>query len=194
MKKILFVFATASVLLSCNQLEEKINETITKATETAQRTAEQKTRETIEKTVSETFNTITNSQDAVFHEMFPNADAAMISDFKGKKVNLPNGSTAYVFKYKADREILLPFLEAQTTSDETKSDAKARKIDGQKFLNKISLLEKFIPENTIDLSFLDEIRNNPSAEFYRLKRFPNNSTLIYNPKSHQVFHFVEVEK
>ena len=166
---------------------------MTSATESAQKKAEEKVKEALEKTVSESINSMTGTEDAVFHEMFPNADSAMISEFKGTKINLPNGTPVFVFKYKADKEVLLPFLESQPASDESRSDDKVQKIDGQRFVSKISLLEKFLPPNTVDTSILDDIRNSSSTEFYRLKRFPNYSTLVYNPENRQFLHFVEVK-
>ena len=118
----------------------------------------------------------------------------MISDFKGKKFSFPNGSPAYVFKYKADKDLLIQYLEQQGTLDEEKSDKVAKKIDGKVFMDKLSFVEKFLPANTIDMSFLEDIKNDKSIEYYKLKRFPNSSTIIYNPKTQQVFQFVEVSK
>lgn len=68
------------------------------------------------------------------------------------------------------------------------------KVDGTVIVEKITFFEKFLPPNSIDTSFLDDIKNDKNIEYYKVKRFPNASTIIYNPKSGMVYHFVEVKK
>ncbi|MCE3076532.1 hypothetical protein [Chryseobacterium gwangjuense] len=194
MKKLILPVITAFLLVSCNKIEEKIDQTVQKTTETVQQKAQEAVDETVKKTVNESINSLTNSEDVQFNQVFPGSDKAMVSEEKGKKFKFPNGSEGFIFKYKADKATLIPFLESQPTTDENKSDKTARKIDGQKILDKISLVEKFLPENTIDSGFLDDIKNDTSIEYYKLKRFPNSSTIIYNPKNQTVLQYVEVNK
>lgn len=181
-------------LFSCNKIEEKINQTIDETTESVKQKAKDAVKETLDSTISESINSVANAENAMFNEVFPNAEPDLMTDFKGKKVKFPNGSPAYIFKYKADKKELIDFLESQPTTDENRSDKAVRKIDGQGIIDKISLAEKFLPEGTVDTSFLEEIKNDKNIEFYRLKRIPNNSTIIYNPKNNQVFQFVEIVK
>ena len=190
MKKYFVVLIAFSALISCSKMEEKINETIDRTTQSVK----EKAQNTVNETVNNSLNSLTNAEDSQFQEVFPTGELTMISDFKGKKFTFPNGSPAYVFKYKADKAILIPFLEHQETVNEEQSDQVARKIDGKSFMDKLSFVEKFLPANTIDTSFLEDLKNDKSIEYYKLKRFPNNSTIIYNPKTLQVFQFVEVSK
>lgn len=182
------------LLISCNKIEEKIDETVQKTTETVQQKAQQAVEETVKKTVSESINSLANSQDVKFNEVFPNEGKSVVSEDTGKKFKFPNGSEGYIFKYKSDIAVLLPFLEKQPSSDESKSDKTARKIDGQSIIDKISFVSKFLPENTFDTSFLEDIKSDKSIEYYKLKRFPNNSTIIYNPKNQTIIQYVEVNK
>ncbi len=184
----------SSLIVSCTKVEEKINEKITRTTDHMKETAQNAVKETLKETLNNSISSLTNAENAEFTEVFPTGEPTMISDFKGKKFTFPNGSPAYLFKYKADKERLLPFLESQDTSNEAKSDKTARKIDGQNFIDKLSYVEKFIPENTIDMSFLQDIKNDKNIEYYKLARLPNKSTIIYNPKNQQVFQFVEIAK
>lgn len=193
MKKYILPVVTTFLLVSCNKIEEKIDQTVQETTEKVQQKAQQAVEETVKKTVNESINSITNSQDVKFNEVFPNSES-MISEEKGKKIKLPTGTEGYVFKYKADIAVLLPFLEKQATSDESKSEKTARKIDGQSIINKISLVSKFLPENTFDTSFLQDIKTDKSIQYYKLKRFPNSSTIIYNPKNQTIIQYVEVNK
>lgn len=190
MKKIIVAIIIGFTMLSCSKVEEKINETVEQTKQKVQNEAQK----VVEKTVSESINSMTNSQDVQFQDVFKTDDANMISEAKGKKFKFPNGSEGFVFKYKAEKSLLIPFLESQKTTDESKSDQKVRKIDGQSIVDKISLVEKFLPENTFDTSFLEDMKNDKSIEYYKLKRFPNNSTIIYNPKNNTVLQYVEVEK
>ena len=194
MKKYIIAILPLMALTSCSKVEETINEQIEKTTTSVKEKAQNAVKETLNETVSNSINSLTNAENAQFIEVFPNGDPAMISDFKGKKFTFPNGSPAYVFKYKADKEMLIPYLEQQQTTNEEKSDQVAKKVDGKTFIDKLSFVEKFLPANTIDMSFLDDIKNDKSIEYYKLKRFPNSSTIIYNPKTQQVFQFVEVSK
>ncbi|WP_426279005.1 hypothetical protein ACN9MN_07175 [Chryseobacterium sp. S-02] len=194
MKKLILTVVTAFLLTSCNKIEEKIDQTVQKTTETVKQKTQEAVEETVKNTVNESINSLTNSEDVQFNQVFPGADKGLISEEKGKKFKFPNGSEGFVFKYKADKATLLSFLESQPTTDENKSDKTAKKIDGQSIIDKISFIEKFLPENTIDAGFLDDIKNDNSMEYYRLKRFPNKSTIIYNPKNQTVLQYVEVNK
>ena len=194
MKKYILVILPLAALTSCSEIEETINQQIEKTTTSVKEQAQNAVKETLDGTISNSINSLTNAENAQFQEVFPNGEPSMISDFKGKKFSFPNGSPAYVFKYKADKDLLIPYLEQQETLDEEKSDKVAKKIDGKVFMDKLSFVEKFLPANTIDMSFLEDIKNDKSIEYYKLKRFPNSSTIIYNPKTQQVFQFVEVSK
>lgn len=194
MKKYILPVIPVFLLISCNKIEEKIDETVQKTTETVQQKAQQAVEETVKKTVSESINSLANSQDVKFNEVFPNEGKSVVSEDTGKKFKFPNGSEGYIFKYKSDIAVLLPFLEKQPSSDESKSDKTARKIDGQSIIDKISFVSKFLPENTFDTSFLEDIKSDKSIEYYKLKRFPNNSTIIYNPKNQTIIQYVEVNK
>lgn len=182
------------VLTSCTKVEETINEQIEKTTTSVKEKAQNAVKETLNETVSNSINSLTNAENAQFKEVFPQGEATMINEFKGKKFTFPNGSPAYVFKYKADKELLIPYLEHQETTNEEKSDLVAKKVDGKSFIDKLNFIEKFLPANTIDMSFLEDLKNDKSIEYYKVKRFPNSSTIIYNPKTQQVFQFVEVSK
>jgi hypothetical protein len=192
-KYILSVFA-AAILMSCNKIEEKIDQTVQKTTEAVQQKAQEAVEETVKKTVNESINSLTNSKDVQFEEVFPNPGQPIATEVKGKKFTFPNGAEGYIFKYKADKTALIPFLEGQATTDESRSDKTARKIDGQNIIDKISFIQKFLPENTLDLHILEDIKTDKSIEYYKLKRFPNKSTVIYNPKDQTVLQYVEVDK
>ncbi|MCJ7932962.1 MAG: hypothetical protein MUW56_04840 [Chryseobacterium sp.] len=194
MKKYILPVIAVLLLVSCNKIEEKIDQTVQKTTETVQQKAQQAVEETVKKTVNESINSLTHSQDVKFNEVFPGIGSSVISEEKGKKFKFPNGSEGYIFKYKADIAVLLPLLEGQTTTDEGKSDQKARKIDGQSLIDKISLLSKFLPDNTFDTSILEDIKSDKDIQYYKLKRFPNSSTIIYNPKNQTIIQYVEVNK
>ncbi len=194
MKKYILVILPLMAVTSCSKVEETINEQIEKTTTSVKEKAQNAVKETLNETVSNSISSLTNAENAQFKEVFPQGEATMISEFKGKKFTFPNGSPAYVFKYKADKELLIPYLEQQTTTNEEKSDPVAKKVDGKIFIDKLSFIEKFLPANTIDMSFLEDLKNDKSIEYYKIKRFPNSSTIIYNPKTQQVFQFVEVSK
>ncbi|SHG68292.1 hypothetical protein SAMN05421866_1208 [Chryseobacterium oranimense] len=194
MKKYILPVIPVFLLISCNKIEEKIDQTVQKTAETVQQKAQQAVEETVKKTVSESINSLTNSQDVKFNQVFPAEGKPIVTEDTGKKFKFPNGSEGYIFKYKSDIAVLLPFLEKQPSTDENKSDKTARKIDGQSIIDKISFVSKFLPENTIDTSFLEDIKNDKNIEYYKLKRFPNNSTIIYNPKNQTIIQYVEVNK
>ena len=194
MKKIWILGVISISLISCNKIEEKINETIDKTAENVKQKAADEVKKAMDSTISKSINSLANAEDVTFSDVFPNADANSITEFRGKKVELFNKNSVYIFKYKSDKNQLLATLEAQPTTDENRSDKAAKKIDGQSIIEKITLFEKLLPENTIDTSFLDEIKSDKNIEFYKLKRIPNNSTIIFNPKNNQVFQFIEIVK
>jgi hypothetical protein len=194
MKKVLIAIAGSCVLFSCNKVEEKINETVTKTTESVTRRATEAGEKIVRETVTESINSVLGSEDVPLSQVFKNTDNINVSELKGKKIKFPNGSQAFVFKYKAPKSSVLPFFETQPTTDESKSEKTARKIDGQSIIDKISFLEKFVPADVIDPKFLDDLKNDKSIEYYKIKRFPNTSTIIINPKDNTVLQYVEVEK
>lgn len=189
MKKLLII-PIALALLSCSKVEEKINETIDKTAESVKKSAEEKVKQQVE----ESLNKIANSESVEFQQAFPDTGNVAVTEFKGRKVDLPIGSSVYVFKYKADKNELIPALEKQATTDESRSDKEAAKVDGKNIIDKISLLQKFIPEGVVDTRFLEDIKTDKNIEFYKLRRIPNNSTIIINPQTNQVFHFIEIVK
>ncbi len=194
MKKYILPVITAFLLVSCNKIEEKIDQTVQKTTETVQQKTQQVVEETVKKTVNESINSLTNSEDVKFNTVFPSTGASIVSEEKGKKIKIPGRPEGYIFKYKADIAVLLPFLESQPTSDENKSDKTARKIDGQNIIDKISFISKFLPDNTFDTRILEDIKSDKNIQYYKLKRFPNSSTIIYNPKNQTIIQYVEVNK
>lgn len=194
MKKYILPVMATFLLVSCNKIEEKIDQTVQETKDKVQQKAQQAVEETVKNTVNESINSLTNSEDVKFSTVFSTVGSGMISEEKGKKIKLPTGTEGYVFKYKADITAVLSFLEKQPTADEGKSDKTARKIDGQSIINKISLLSKFLPDNTFDTSFLEDLKTEKSIQYYKLKRFPNSSTIIYNPKNQTIIQYVEVNK
>ncbi|TXF77732.1 hypothetical protein [Chryseobacterium sp.] len=190
MKKYILIFSATALLVSCTKVEEKINEVVTKTTETAK----QKAQETVNETISNSINSITKTENAEFSAVFPGADAVKIEEFSGKKLQFPNGSPAYFFKYKADPAVLISFLEKQTTTNEGKSDQNAQKISGENIIEKISFVEKFLPESVVSSGFLQDLKNDKTMEYYQLRRFPNKSTIIVSPKNGMVYQFVEIQK
>lgn len=191
MKKFIIVIAAFSVLVSC----QKIEEIFTTSVESAKQKAQEKANEMVQETVNEQLNKYVNAQTVKFDSVFPHQNTLVVENEIGKKVAFPNGSPFYVFKYKtADKDALLKSLVEQQTADESKSLKEFQKMDGALIIEKITFFQKFLPANTIDLSFLDDIKNDKSIEYYKVKRFPNSSTIIYNPKTQMVYQFVEVKK
>lgn len=179
------------ILTSCQKIEESIT-TIVTETKTK---AEQKAKETIQETVNEQLGKLVNSENIQFDQIFPHENNLKLENQVGRKVAFPNGTPFYVFKYKAgDKDLLLKTLVDQPTSDEAKSKKEFDKVDGTSIIEKVTFFEKFLPANSIDFSFLDDIKNDKSIEYYKIKRFPNASTIIYNPKTEMVYQFVEVKK
>lgn len=189
MKNYIAIAGSLLMLSACTKIEEQVDG----AYSSAKNSVMQKTQQAMREKIGDSFSSLSSVEAATFRELFPVGEAAMLTDFKGKTVKLPTGSLVYLFSYKADKDLLLPFLEQQPTTDEARSDTHARKTDGQQLLSKLSFVEKFLPDNTIDFSFLHQLRDDPSIEYYKLRRLPNSSTIIYKPATKQVYHFVEVK-
>ena len=64
--------------------------------------------ETVKKTVNESINSLTNSEDVKFNTVFPSTGASIVSEEKERKSKFPRPE-GYIFKYKADIAVLLPF-------------------------------------------------------------------------------------
>lgn len=191
MKKIILSTLLVLAITSCHKIEESVT---TIVTETKQK-AQQKAQETIQETVNEQLGKLVNAENAEFNQIFPHQNNLTLENVTGKKVEFPNGTPFFVFKYKtAEKDLLLTTLVEQPTTEEAKSTKEFQKVDGNSILEKITFFEKFLPANTIDMSFLDDIKNDKSIEYYKIKRFPNASTIIYNPKTEMVYQFVEVKK
>lgn len=190
-KQIFLGIAAMLMAVSCNKIEETVNHTVT----TAQEKAQQKATEIVNETVNEQLNKVIKTENVSFNTVFPHQNMALTEDGTGKKVAFPNGQPFYVFKYKTtDKDLLLKTLVEQATTDEAQSAKSFEKLDGALIVEKLTFFEKFLPSNTIDTSFLDDIKNDNSIEYYKVKRFPNSSTIIYHPKTQMVYQFVEVKK
>ena len=190
--KIYSIVLAVLVMVSCSQIEEKINQTIDDTANKVTETAKAKVKESIDQSIGETINSVTNSQDVPFNEVFPGANASLVENYKGRKVKLPNGTEAFILKYSGDKTLILKELENQSTTDEAKSDKVAKKIDGKMFMGQIDFFKNFLPEGTIDTQLLEDLKTNESIEFYQIKRFPKKSTIIVNPKNNTTYQFVMV--
>ncbi|MGZ5264801.1 MAG: hypothetical protein ACXWBY_05615 [Kaistella sp.] len=191
MKKIALGILISATVLSCSKIEETVTQTVNLAKDKAQ----QKTSELVQETVNEQLSNLVNAENVTFSNVFPNQSNLVLENEVGKKVAFPNGTPFYVFKYKtADKDLLLSTLVEQATTDEAQSQKEFQKVDGSSIIEKITFFEKFLPANTIDTSFLNDIKNDNSIEYYKIKRFPNASTVIYNPRTQMVYQFVEVKK
>ncbi|MGZ5211693.1 MAG: hypothetical protein ACXWB6_05435 [Kaistella sp.] len=191
MKKIALGILISATVLSCSKIEETVTQTVNSAKDKAQ----QKTSELVQETVNEQLSNLVNAENVTFSNVFPNQSNLVLENEVGKKVAFPNGTPFYVFKYKtADKDLLLSTLVEQATTDEAQSQKEFQKVDGSSIIEKITFFEKFLPANTIDTSFLNDIKNDNSIEYYKIKRFPNASTVIYNPRTQMVYQFVEVKK
>ena len=191
MKNLIIFSALLFSLTSCQKIEESISSIVSETKEKA----EQKAKETVQETINEQMGKIVNSENIQFDEVFPHENNLVLENQAGRKVAFPNGTPFYIFKYKvADKDLLLKTLVEQKTKDEAQSKKEFDKVDGALIIEKISFFQKFLPANSIDLSFLDDIKNDKNIEYYKIKRFPNASTLIYNPKNEMVYQFVEVKK
>jgi hypothetical protein len=191
MKNFIFLSVLLFSLTSCQKIEENISSIVSETKEKA----EQKAKETVQETINEQLGKIVNSENIQFEEVFPHENNLVFENLVGRKVAFPNGTPFYIFKYKVvDKDLLLKTLVEQKTTDEAQSKREFDKVDGATIIEKITFFEKFLPANSIDLSFLDDIKNDKNIEYYKIKRFPNASTLIYNPKNEMVYQFVEVKK
>ena len=191
MKRIAIIMLASFTISSCNKIEETVSQTVTSAKEKAQ----QKTNELVQETVNEQLTKLVNAETVTFSSVFPHQNGLVLENVVGKKVAFPNGTPFYVFRYKtADKDLLLKTLVSQATTNEEQSNKDFQKVDGASIVEKVTFFEKFLPSNTFDLSFLDDIKSDKSIEYYKVKRFPNASTVIYNPKTQMVYQFVEVKK
>lgn len=191
MKNKILIFLASFTLISCQKFEEIVNSTVTSAKEKAQ----QKANDMVQETVNDQLKKYANAETVRFDSVFPHQNSTIVENEVGKKVAFPNGKPFYVFKYKtSDKDLLLKTLVDQPTTDESQSKKEFQKIDGAAIVEKLTFFERFLPANTIDTSFLDDIKNDKNVEYYKIKRFPNASTLIFNPKNNMVYQFVEVKK
>lgn len=191
MKKIIIASLFVFTLSSCEKVEESITTIVTETKEKAQ----QKAKEAVQETVTSQLNKLVKAENTPFEVLFPNQNNLVLENFVGKKASFPNGTPFYVFKYKTgDKDLLLKTLVEQNTIDETQSTKEFQKVDGKAIIDKLSFFEKFIPANSFDMTFLDDLKNDKSIEYYKIKRFPNSSTVIFNPKTDMVYQFVEVKK
>ncbi len=183
--------AGAMMLFSCQKVEESVTTIVTDTKEQVK----QKAMETVHQTITEQVSRVVKAEDVAFDSVFTATNDLKLSQVTGKKIVTPNGLPYYVFKYKAtERELLLQSLTEQTTADESRSSKEYKKVDGASIIEKIYFVEKFIPGELVNVSFLNELKTDKTVEYYKISRFPNSSTVIYQPKDQTVWHFVEVMK
>lgn len=183
--------AGAMLLFSCQKIEESVTTIVTDTKDQVQ----QKAMETVQQTITEQVSRVVKAEDVAFDSVFTAANDLKLSQVTGKRIVTPNGSPYYVFKYKGpEKELLLQSLTEQPTTNESRSAKEYKKVDGSSIIEKIAFVEKFIPGDLVNVSFLNELRTDKTIEYYKISRFPNSSTVIYYPKDQTVWHFVEVVK
>lgn len=193
MKYITYLLILPLLVFSCQKAREDLQEIAEKTTEKVKLKTTEIVNEQVDKQVEELIKSVNISEDILFSEVFLGNGMSVLDSVKGKKIKLPNQSTAIVFKYKADKTALLKFLENQPSEDESNSDKTARKIDGKVMITQLKLAKSFLPESMQESPVLNSIETDQTLEFYRLTRLPVKSTFIYNPKDSTFFHFVELK-
>ena len=191
-KKLLLI--SFLMIFSCQKAKEEFQQIAEETTQKVKDKSSEIVKEQVDKQVAEIIKSVNISEDIAFSDVFLGNGMKILDSVKGKKINLPNQSTAIVFKYKADKTALLNFLESQPSENEDNSDKTARKIDGKSMIAKLKMAKAFLPESMQDNALWNTIENDKTIEFYRLNRLPLKSTFIYNPKDSTFFHFVEVKK
>lgn len=190
--KTLFLFSFL-LIFSCQKAKEEFQQIVDETQQKVKDKTTEIVQEQVDKKVEEIIKSVNISEDILFSEVFPRNEMSILDSVKGKRINLPNQSTAIIFKYKAEKTKLLKFLENQPTKNEANSDKTARKIDGKSMIAKLKLAKTFLPESMQANSVLKSIETDQTLEFYRLNRLPVKSTFIYNPKDSTFFHFVELK-
>lgn len=186
--KIFFLSVMLNVIISCQKIKEEVEQF---SVETQQKVKD-KTNTLVDEKVADIIKSVNIAEDVSFSDIFVGEGMKSLDSVKGKKIKLPNQSTAVVFKYKADKESLLHFLETQPTEDESQADKKAKKVDGSSLISKIKMAKMFLPQNLQENPILKNLETDKTLEFYRLNRLPMKSTFIYNPKDSTFLHLVEL--
>lgn len=175
------------VIISCQKIEQEI----TSYANIAKNRAEQKVKETVNKQM----DNITNSHSINLDSLFVNINSLNIKPTFGRVFNI-SGKQYYVFRYPVeDSKAVFKILVNQPTTDESRSSDELQYISKNTVIDDVLFIEGFIPINPNNQEKLsDRLKSDEALECYKIKRFPKYSTVIYSPKTKEMYHFVEIKK
>lgn len=183
LKHLLPITLAGSILVSCNQVEQSVQEVV----ESTKSTVQQKVNDQIGKTIEGQITNILSAKDASLSELYPQLTTPEYQDVMGKHIALPTGKSYYYFNYpSSDHMELLNVL----SEGREQNKAVVKKLEGSSVLSQLEVLGKWIPGNYIDVDSLKQRVQQGRLDFYQVKTTGSNSTLIFDKQSKSVLHIV----
>lgn len=188
--KNLFAITVLAVLLfffSCSKIEEKknviIEKTKNKATETSIKVWK--------KGVDKLFEFSTTIKPAKFEDIYGKNTGIEIKNESGKQIEYIGNFYNCFFKYNANIEDVLKFLDNLETSHPEISDEKYKVSDKYLIDEKLSFLETKFPDIISQIVFFTEFDKKKNLEYYSINKYPYSNIIIYDKLTNTIYHFVE---
>lgn len=171
------------LVAGCQQVKDKSKELAGRA--------KAKTQQVWEETVDKAFEGLTSGEKASFDSVFHTADSLHVQQLAGRRIDFPAGFYYIFLQYKADLPTIVSYIEQLPTTEETYSDNKMQKSDGQRLFDNMQLVENDYPDEAKELAFFFELRQRKDVQFYKCTRFPRAHSLAFDPKTGILYHHIE---
>lgn len=172
---------------SCSKMEKTKNDLAQKTKSKVYKASKIVWKKSIEKLFEHT----TIIKPSKFEDIFRKNTDLEIKNQKGKEVEYVANFHQYFFKYTAEKDKLLQFLDNMKSTRPEISDQKHSTSDKQIIDDKLHFIKSKFPDIYRELAFFREFESKDGLEYYSVNKYPYSNIIIYDKMNNVIYHFVE---
>lgn len=174
-------------LASCQRAKEKGREVLGASIEKAKK----KGSSVLQSSVEGIASGLTKTQKFSFQACFGKRDSLHVQEIDGLLVDIPPGFYQRFLTYKADKNLILPFIETLPTQRPDYSSKSYAKTDSSEMSKHLGTIETKFPDVRKQLAFFYKVRQCHTLDYYRCDRFPFIHRLAFDRATGTIYHFSE---
>jgi len=182
-----FFLMISLMFFSCSKMEKTKDNLVQKTKEKTSKISKKVWQRGVEKV----FEYSTDVKPSKFEDVFGNHSDLGIKNQEGKQIEYIANFHQYFFRYTAEKDKILQFLNRLKTSHPEISDKKYSISNEQIIDEKLKFISIKFPNIYKKLVFFREFENKEGLEYYTIDRYPYSNIIIYDKKNDIIYHFVE---
>ena len=187
MMKWLSVLIIFVLLASCQRAKDKGRDLLDASLAKAKKTGDN----VLQSGVKAVMRGLTATQNSTFQDCFGKRDSLHVQEINGLRADIPPGFYQYFLTYKADKKVILNFIETLQTPHPAFSDKKCIRTDTTELNKRLAFFEKEFPDVSKQLNFFYKVRQCNVLECYRCNRYPFMHFIAFDKATGTIYHFLK---